>query len=385
MLPRCTSNVCHVFVLVLCLSSAEDFDWTKNDRSSFYYGSFPAGKQLLCGIWRANTLSVASSLVPLTVWPLFCQDFRGVPAVQPIRQKEPGTKMEKDWAFGTCSATRRAKSSRMTLGIPRVRATTKSGCAGGVMSCDWRDAVDGQKGETVISLVYSRLCRMMFPWWRSWNLTTIASLYRGPDWFPPASSVSRWQLTDFPLELAGCSTLWSHFQPSMWTKRECSTTTTWSIICWRTTSLPLLLCTTGICRRYTTTFGFSLFLHNCCSVLLLSLIVVFFLNFRSCKRNMVDGKTLAWSTILTSMLTCASKDLATESNTGSHLTIPGFVWTFHPNTYNPIIANNNYSLHDGVIWWSVSVCSSGGLRDRRTCSRFKAEGDWCVQSCPSHH
>lgn len=43
MLPRCTSNVCHVFVLVLCLSSAEDFDWTKNDHSSFYYGSFPAG------------------------------------------------------------------------------------------------------------------------------------------------------------------------------------------------------------------------------------------------------------------------------------------------------------------------------------------------------
>nr|XP_046250949.1 lactase-like b isoform X2 [Scatophagus argus] len=43
MLPRCAFNVCHVFVLVLCLSSAEDFDWTKNDHSSFYYGTFPAG------------------------------------------------------------------------------------------------------------------------------------------------------------------------------------------------------------------------------------------------------------------------------------------------------------------------------------------------------
>ncbi|XP_032380544.1 lactase-like protein isoform X4 [Etheostoma spectabile] len=43
MLPRCAFSVCHVFVLVLCLSSAEDFDWTKNDHSSFYYGTFPAG------------------------------------------------------------------------------------------------------------------------------------------------------------------------------------------------------------------------------------------------------------------------------------------------------------------------------------------------------
>ncbi|XP_010733419.3 lactase-like protein [Larimichthys crocea] len=42
MLPRCAFSVCHVFVLVLCLSSAEDFDWTKNDHSSFYYGTFPA-------------------------------------------------------------------------------------------------------------------------------------------------------------------------------------------------------------------------------------------------------------------------------------------------------------------------------------------------------
>ncbi|XP_042351503.1 lactase-like b isoform X2 [Plectropomus leopardus] len=43
MLPRSAFSVCHVFVLVLCLSSAEDFDWTKNDHSSFYYGTFPSG------------------------------------------------------------------------------------------------------------------------------------------------------------------------------------------------------------------------------------------------------------------------------------------------------------------------------------------------------
>ncbi len=46
MLPRCALSVCHVLVLVLCLSSAEDFDWTKNDHGSFYYGTFPAGKHI---------------------------------------------------------------------------------------------------------------------------------------------------------------------------------------------------------------------------------------------------------------------------------------------------------------------------------------------------
>ncbi|MED6271047.1 hypothetical protein CHARACLAT_016306 [Characodon lateralis] len=30
-------------MLVLCLSAAEDFDWTKNNHGSFYYGTFPAG------------------------------------------------------------------------------------------------------------------------------------------------------------------------------------------------------------------------------------------------------------------------------------------------------------------------------------------------------
>ncbi|XP_078478492.1 lactase-like protein isoform X1 [Lampetra planeri] len=43
MLPRCALSVCHVFMLVLCVSATEDFDWTKNDHGSFYYGTFPAG------------------------------------------------------------------------------------------------------------------------------------------------------------------------------------------------------------------------------------------------------------------------------------------------------------------------------------------------------
>ncbi|CAG5957951.1 lactase-like protein isoform 3-T3 [Menidia menidia] len=43
MLPRCEASVCHVLMLVLCLSAAEDFDWTKNNHGAFYYGTFPAG------------------------------------------------------------------------------------------------------------------------------------------------------------------------------------------------------------------------------------------------------------------------------------------------------------------------------------------------------
>ncbi|CAF98356.1 unnamed protein product [Tetraodon nigroviridis] len=46
MLLRRACRVGHVLVLVLCLSSAEDFDWTKNDHGSFYYGTFPTGKDL---------------------------------------------------------------------------------------------------------------------------------------------------------------------------------------------------------------------------------------------------------------------------------------------------------------------------------------------------
>ena len=61
------------------------------------------------------------------------QDFHGVQEVQPIRQKVPGTKMEKDWASGMCSVTRKAKSNRMRQGIPPVRATIKS--RWGVWTC----------------------------------------------------------------------------------------------------------------------------------------------------------------------------------------------------------------------------------------------------------
>lgn len=50
MLPRRAVSVCYVLMLVLYLSAAEDFDWTKNHHDSFYYGTFPTGTQNLCRI-----------------------------------------------------------------------------------------------------------------------------------------------------------------------------------------------------------------------------------------------------------------------------------------------------------------------------------------------
>lgn len=46
MLQRCTLRTFHLLVLVMCVSAGEDFDWTKNERTSFYYGTFPTGRML---------------------------------------------------------------------------------------------------------------------------------------------------------------------------------------------------------------------------------------------------------------------------------------------------------------------------------------------------
>ncbi|KTG43374.1 hypothetical protein cypCar_00000162 [Cyprinus carpio] len=43
MLSHRVGQACHVLVLVLCLSAAEDFDWSANNHDSFYYGTFPNG------------------------------------------------------------------------------------------------------------------------------------------------------------------------------------------------------------------------------------------------------------------------------------------------------------------------------------------------------
>ncbi|KAF1393268.1 hypothetical protein PFLUV_G00036770 [Perca fluviatilis] len=50
MLQRCILRPYHVLAMVLCVSAGEDFDWTKNERTSFYYGTFPTGFS-----WGAGT------------------------------------------------------------------------------------------------------------------------------------------------------------------------------------------------------------------------------------------------------------------------------------------------------------------------------------------
>lgn len=44
MLQQSILRMYHVLALVLCVSASEDFDWTKNERTSFYYGTFPTGR-----------------------------------------------------------------------------------------------------------------------------------------------------------------------------------------------------------------------------------------------------------------------------------------------------------------------------------------------------
>ncbi|MED6281510.1 hypothetical protein CHARACLAT_022327 [Characodon lateralis] len=33
----------HFLALVVCVSAVGDFDWTRNEKTSFYYGTFPTG------------------------------------------------------------------------------------------------------------------------------------------------------------------------------------------------------------------------------------------------------------------------------------------------------------------------------------------------------
>lgn len=36
----------HLLTLALYVSTAEDFDWTKNEKGPFHYGTFPTGNSL---------------------------------------------------------------------------------------------------------------------------------------------------------------------------------------------------------------------------------------------------------------------------------------------------------------------------------------------------
>ena len=43
MAPHFALRACHVLLMVLSVTASEDFDWTKTDKGSFYYGTFPTG------------------------------------------------------------------------------------------------------------------------------------------------------------------------------------------------------------------------------------------------------------------------------------------------------------------------------------------------------
>ena len=43
MQARLLLGLCQVLLLALCVAPSNDFDWTKTDRGSFYYGTFPTG------------------------------------------------------------------------------------------------------------------------------------------------------------------------------------------------------------------------------------------------------------------------------------------------------------------------------------------------------
>ncbi|MEQ2222515.1 hypothetical protein ILYODFUR_027142, partial [Ilyodon furcidens] len=43
MLRRGILKLVHLLALVVCVSAVGDFDWTRNEKTSFYYGTFPTG------------------------------------------------------------------------------------------------------------------------------------------------------------------------------------------------------------------------------------------------------------------------------------------------------------------------------------------------------
>lgn len=153
MLQQCILRTYYVLALVLCISASEDFAWTKNEKTSFFYGTFPTGtthdyaqnspKNMDARIQSTVVLKVMFILViddneghndmmessgsatkATLCWEYFishwfwlctlCAPLQVSPGeleVLPIRPKEPGTQTAKEWASGTHSHTRRGKYS----------------------------------------------------------------------------------------------------------------------------------------------------------------------------------------------------------------------------------------------------------------------------------
>lgn len=94
MLLRSILRPYYVLALVLCASANDDFDWTKNEKTSFYYGTFPTGTTP-----RSHRSKRCSHLQSVELYRLLCVRLQVSPgelAALPIRPKELGTQMAKE-------------------------------------------------------------------------------------------------------------------------------------------------------------------------------------------------------------------------------------------------------------------------------------------------
>lgn len=91
-----------------------------------HYGLWEMNWPAWISMTKVKYISLILHVYTSLLFDFICQDFRGAPAVQPIKQKEPGTKMGKDWASGMCSLIRRERRFWMILETLHVRDTIES-------------------------------------------------------------------------------------------------------------------------------------------------------------------------------------------------------------------------------------------------------------------
>lgn len=191
MLPRCAFSVCHVFVLVLCLSSAEDFDWAKNDHGSFYYGTFPAGKPFpLMMQWMFIIVNYEELARLRRLRPTMCSlGFSWGAGSSAYQTEGAWDKDGKGLSIWDVFSHKKGKIQQNDTGDSSCEGYHKVKVRGSGVMCQ-RNKRGRRKPKYFTALCLCVLCRMMCLWLRSWSLITIDSLYRGPDSSPPASSVS---------------------------------------------------------------------------------------------------------------------------------------------------------------------------------------------------
>ncbi|XP_006020157.1 lactase-like protein isoform X1 [Alligator sinensis] len=95
-------RVWYVPVLVLCLNAAEDFQWTKNNPGSFYYGTFPAGF-----LWGAGSSAYQTE----GAWE---EDGKG-PSIWDVFTHKKGKVYKNDTADSACESYYRVKDDIQLL------------------------------------------------------------------------------------------------------------------------------------------------------------------------------------------------------------------------------------------------------------------------------